>query len=185
VFDAYTGPYKDNYGFWTGLLLLVRYVLFVTFAVNTFGKNKLNLLTIAGASLLILALALALHGVYKKQYLNILESFFFLNLGILSAVVCYIEIIGYSTNPATYTSVGITFLILIGILLFHTYKQVASSQKWRRFLAWLQKKKTSQTVIEPVNQGDPDEEDDENVQLPPVVHFNQYREPLLSSHTED
>jgi len=36
-----------------------------------------------------------------------------------------------------------------------------------------------------VNQGDPDEEDDENVQLPPVVHFNQYREPLLSSQTED
>jgi len=35
-----------------------------------------------------------------------------------------------------------------------------------------------------VGQGDSDEED-ENVQLPPVVRFNQYREPLLSSHASD
>ena len=37
-------------------------------------------------------------------------------------------------------------------------------------------------VIEPVDQGD---SGDENAQLPPVVQFNQYREPLLSSDTED
>jgi len=187
VFDAYTGPYKDNCGLWTGLLLLVRNILIVTFAVNVLGKDSLNLLTIAGASLLIQALAWILNGVYKKRYLNILESFFILNLGILSTAVCYAKLISQSTNykPATYTSVGIIFLVLIGILLFHTYKQVARSQKWRRFLAWLQRKKSSQTVIEPVNQGDSDEEDDENVQLPPVVRFNQYREPLLSSHAAD
>ena len=187
MFDAYTGPYKDNCGFWTGLLLPVHNILMVTFAVNVLGKNSLNLLTIAGASLLIQTLAWILNGVYKKWYLNILESFFILNLGILSTAVCYAKFITQSTNykPATYTSVGITFLVLIGILLFHAYKQVARSQKWRRFLAWLQRVKTSQTVIEPVDQGDSDEEDDENVQLPPVVRFNQYREPLLSSHVAD
>jgi len=57
----------------------------VTFAVNVLGKNSLNLLTSAGASLLIQALAWILNGVYKKRYLNNinLESFFILNLGIL------------------------------------------------------------------------------------------------------
>ena len=47
------------------------------------------------------------------------------------------------------------------------------------------KKKNSQTITEPVYQGDSDVEEDENVQLPPVVHFNQYRESLLSSHAAD
>ena len=185
LFDAYTGPFKDNCGFWTGLLLLIRSILLVIFAVNVLGENSLNLLTIAIASLLILAVAWAFHSVYKKQYLNVLESFFFLNLGILSSGVCYAKIIGWSTKPVTFTSVGITFLVLIAILLFHTYKQVASSKKWRRFLAWLAKKKISQTVIEPVDQGDLYEEESDNEQLPPVVRFNEYREPLLSSHAAD
>ena len=122
LFDAYTGPYKDNCVFWAGFLLLVRTILFVTFAVNILGKNSLNLLTIAVVSLLMLAFALTLHGVYKKRYLNILESFFFLNLGILSVATCYTEIIGMRVKPVTFTSVGITFMVLIGILLFHAYK---------------------------------------------------------------
>ena len=185
LFDAYTGPYKDNCGFWTGLLLLIRSILLVIFAVNVLGEDSLNLLTITIASLLILAVVWAFHGVYKKQYLNILESFFFLNLGILSSGVCFAKIIGWSTKPVTFTSVGITFIVLVAILLFHTYKQAASSEKWRRFLAWLAKKKISQTVIEPVDQGDSYEEESDNVQLPPVVRFNEYREPLLSSHAED
>ena len=185
LFDAYTGPFKDNCRFWTGLLLLIRSILFATFAVNVLGENSLNLLTTAVASLLIMALAWALHGVYKKRYLNILESFFFLNLGILSAVVCYAEIVDYSTKPATYTSVGITFLILIGILVFHTYKQVVSSQRWKRFLAWLAEKKNPLMVREPMHQSDSDGEESKTVQLPAFVQSDQYREPLLSPYAED
>ena len=65
-------------------------------------------------------------------------------------------------------------------------KQVARSQKWRRFLAWLHKKKASQMVAEPVDEGDSDEEEGGNAQqLPPVVQFNEYREPLLSSLAAD
>ena len=31
LLDAYTGPYNDKYYFWTGCLLLVRVILFVSF----------------------------------------------------------------------------------------------------------------------------------------------------------
>jgi len=34
LFDAYTAPYKFQYQFWTGFLLLVRSILFLVFAVN-------------------------------------------------------------------------------------------------------------------------------------------------------
>ena len=33
-FDAYIGPYKDRHHYWTGMLLLVRAVLFLIFAAN-------------------------------------------------------------------------------------------------------------------------------------------------------
>ena len=34
VFDAYAGPYKDKYRFWTGMLLLVRTLLIILFTIN-------------------------------------------------------------------------------------------------------------------------------------------------------
>ena len=43
-FDAYTGPYKDKYSFWVGLLLLVRSSLFLVFAFNALGDPAVNLL---------------------------------------------------------------------------------------------------------------------------------------------
>ena len=33
-FDAYTGPYKANHRYWTGLLLTARIVILITFSVN-------------------------------------------------------------------------------------------------------------------------------------------------------
>ena len=81
-------------------MLLIRHILFATFAINVLGENS-YLLTIALASLLILTLGWAFHGVYKKQCLNILESAFVLNLGFLSAAVGYAEIIGWSTKAVT------------------------------------------------------------------------------------
>ena len=38
LFDAYTGPYKDKYRFWTGLLLLVHFILLLFF-VYWFTRN--------------------------------------------------------------------------------------------------------------------------------------------------
>ena len=46
LFDAYTGPYKDKHRYWTGLVLVVRVVLFLVFSVNVFGDPAVNLLTI-------------------------------------------------------------------------------------------------------------------------------------------
>ena len=44
LFDAYTGPYKDRYRFWTGFLLIIRTILFLIF---TLGNPGLNLAAIS------------------------------------------------------------------------------------------------------------------------------------------
>jgi len=43
ILDAYTGPYKDRYRFWPGLLLLARIFLLIAFAGNVSGDPSLNL----------------------------------------------------------------------------------------------------------------------------------------------
>jgi len=80
IFDAYTGPYKDQYPFWTGFLLVTRNTLFLIFAFNFTDEPGLNLMSCALASLLILVLIANLRGIYKKWSLDVLESSFHLNL---------------------------------------------------------------------------------------------------------
>ena len=42
LIDAYTGPFKDKYRFWTGLCLIVRLMLTVVFSFTTTLQYKLN-----------------------------------------------------------------------------------------------------------------------------------------------
>ena len=48
-FDAYTGPYKDRYRFWTGFLLVVRTALLLVFAFNYTNEPSLNTMATATA----------------------------------------------------------------------------------------------------------------------------------------
>ena len=83
LLDAYMGPYKDRFRCWTGLMLLLRVFLFTTFAGNALGDPRINLLTIS-ATIISLFCFCSYHGrIYKKDFLNFLELFYILNLGIL------------------------------------------------------------------------------------------------------
>ena len=177
-FDANTGPYKDKYQFWMGHLLMIRIIILLayTFNFNTHGHPGVNLLLIisACAHLLLLSVWFA-RGVYKKWLLDVLESSSFLNLGILSAATAYVNKNGGNQMAVTYTSLYVAMVTFIGVLLYHTCKLIASTRAWRILLTWLSQRRTSEanTVEEPITAGETES------LLPPVVHFNQYREPLL------
>ena len=44
-FDAYGGPYKDKYRFWTGFLLLIRVILALVVSLDTEATASLDVLT--------------------------------------------------------------------------------------------------------------------------------------------
>ena len=44
LLDAYHAPYADKHRYWTGLLLLVRLILYLVSAVNALGDPSVNLL---------------------------------------------------------------------------------------------------------------------------------------------
>jgi len=119
ILDAYTGPYKDRYRFWPGLLLLVRIFLLVVFAGNVSGDPSLNLVVVLVAVLCLLSASQwAFHGIYKQWPLDILESFFLMNTGILSAVTLYLKLSGGNQAIATDISIG-TAIVAFSVILFY------------------------------------------------------------------
>ena len=109
-FDAYTGPFTAKARFWTGLLLLVRAIIFILSSFNTEDDRKLNIGCIALAVLLLLSIALMLpQGLYRNHRLNILECWLLLNLGILSITTSYAMMIHHK-HKARVVRVGVTHL---------------------------------------------------------------------------
>ena len=169
IFDAYTGPYKDKYRFWTGLLLLVRCVLFVTFALNILGAPGVNLLAIAVACMCLLPL---IHGVYRKWPLVVLEFLSIFNLGTFSLATAYVLNNGGSQVAVASISTTIAFGIFIGILVWHAYSEIRVLRMHEVFSNWIRKVRRKDALRNPVQfDSETDSEEADEVD---------YREPLLA-----
>ena len=127
-FDAYTGPYKINHRYWTGLLLLARIVLLVIFSlVNQSTIILLIIIIVTSALQIWLCLV---QQVYESFLNNCLEMIFLFNLGLTSAAILF-ELSTYNsrhTSISIYISTGITFVIFVGIIFYHAQKRLISTR---------------------------------------------------------
>ena len=124
VFDCYTGPYKDNYRFWTGMLLVVRTLLIIFFTINILGSVETSLLII-----LIVAFVLAVansNGIYKKWLYNYLESFFYLQLGVFAGCAAYVRRDHGSSRAVADTSIGVALLVFLAVVSYHAFRKIAA-----------------------------------------------------------
>ena len=124
LIDAYTGPFKDKYRFWTGLCLIVRLVLTVVFSFTTTLQPKLNnyiILVVAVAILVFVTSA----GVYRDKRLTVLETASLINLVCLCLMLNLFTDESYqgmlSTNTIVCVSVSIEILLLFIISIVHFY----------------------------------------------------------------
>ena len=132
--DAYHAPYRKHTRYWTGLLLLSRLGLFLTFAINANDSESVNLLAISSVSISLLAMH---KRVYEHRWKNHLESFFILNLGSLSVATFYLKEKSEDENSQfllSSISVGIAFITFIGILIFHISLVLKSSNMWKQHM---------------------------------------------------
>ena len=84
LLDAYFGPYKDKFFYWTGLQLILRAVFF---SLSAFQRN-VNLTS----GIILLGLLLFLQGLmwpFKSKYKNIQEALVILNLQAVYALALY------------------------------------------------------------------------------------------------
>ena len=129
--DAYHAPYTDKHRYWTGLMLLLRLVLFLISAVNVLGDPSVNLLAVGSTTGAILPIILG-STIYKTWILGLLETSFFLNLVILCLASLYVRSTGGNQNAVTSTSVGMAFATFIGIVIYHSVQQIKGTRLWKR-----------------------------------------------------
>ena len=123
LIDAYTGPFKDKYRFWTGLCLIVRLILTVVFSFTTTLQSELNnyiIVVTAGA----MGMFLGTSRAYKNNFLTALEIFSLTNLTFLSLMMIlftesYRDTV--SVNVMVSVSVSIEILLFVIIVTVHCY----------------------------------------------------------------
>ena len=121
-FDAYTGPYKSQHRYWTGLLLVARLILLITFSVN--NNLSVNLLAIITVSVILLEWLSSANWVYASPLNNFLEIVFLGNLCLTSAAVLFNVSNGKTSPVAIYLSTSIAFALLIFIIFYHMYQRL-------------------------------------------------------------
>ena len=120
-YDANFAPLKHKHQYWFGLLLLVRGIVFVTFASNFSIPNGVNLLILL-IFMGLLQFYMLTTSVYKSHALLVFHSSFFLNICFLSGFIIF-----SNTNKsplkasATLLSTGIAFLQFCCIILYQTF----------------------------------------------------------------
>ena len=125
LFDAYTGPYTDEYRFWVGFQLLIRIILLVCTAC--FYSDEILLLQIISVCALLLS-ANYFYGrqVYKKRLINILEAFLLLHLIAWSIMTLYKGTHNLNNKKELYIInffVGSLFLAFCVTICYHVYQQ--------------------------------------------------------------
>ena len=122
--DSYHAPYKPKHRYWSGLLLVLRFVFLLVFDTspqqNKANPNLLSILVRTGA---LQMWAWVSGAVYEKWYLDVLEGSFALNLIILVGTTYYVKLAEGNQLAVGYTSVSIAFVTFTsGFLSFHWLK---------------------------------------------------------------
>ena len=147
--ETYHLPYTPKHRYWTGLLLIIRIVLYLVAAVNTSNNPTIALTAIIFIVCCIIGLGLLFtngSSLYRKWPLDVLETFFYLNILFLATFTWYsLDNPKSNKEAAAYISVTITFPVLLVILLYHVYAYTSrfskvKETKFYRFLTALKLK---------------------------------------------
>ena len=122
LLDAYGGPYKDKYRFWTGVTLMVRLIVTVTFSFTSGRLAVINACIIITVVVGILSIWFFTNGVYENIYLSTLEAFYLLNIFLLSTVSLATASLGSRDYQiATTVSVCLSFVVCLVTMAMHLW----------------------------------------------------------------
>lgn len=120
--ETYHAPYVHKHRYWTGLLLLLRALLYFVAATNVSNDPQVTLVSVIFTMGFILVLKGSIGRLYKKWILDLLEMIFYFNILALSVFAWFFRNTTDRYRPVAYVSVIITFILLLGIILYHLCK---------------------------------------------------------------
>ena len=125
--DAYHNPYNKDHRYWIGLLLLLRFLLYLVFALNVSEDPRINLLSVALAIVILFAVQIVTERkckIHNNELNNIFDVVSLLNLAGLTVATFFITEDIDSQNMVAYISTGIAFVTFLAILVYHVYQFV-------------------------------------------------------------
>ena len=129
--ETYHKPYTPKHRYWTGLVLIIRVILYLVAATNISDDPTTALTAINFTVCCIFALRLFFGSrLYRKWPVDVLETFFFLNILSFVIFTSYsLDSQARNREAAAYTSVIITFIALLLIILYHVYSYTSVFSK--------------------------------------------------------
>ena len=128
--EPYHVPYTPHHRYWTGLLLLVRIVLYLTSAVNVSGDPSINLLVTGIAVSFLLFLKGYFGNIYRNWLLGSLEVGCYLNIVLLSFITLFLLNNDGHQLAAVYISGLITLALILIVLAYHTFTELISKTSY-------------------------------------------------------
>ena len=125
--ETYLIPYTPKNRYWTGLLLISRIVLYVAAAANVSGDPKVNLLSIGiviGSILLLKEIIGIRYRLYRQWLIEVIEIICHFNLMIFCIATFFTLEDENAKASVANISISITFLLFLGILLYHIYSEL-------------------------------------------------------------
>ena len=177
-FDAHTGPCRDQYRFWPGLLLFFR----ISIILLILSDLRTRLLTVAIASTALFFLIFVFpKGVYKKWPLNVFEFSLLFYLAVSFVAVCYVKDRHKFQEWQANATMTIALLIFLSVILYHTYNRVSGTKRGSKMIAWFKHKfRCKRRRLHDQNVTPNENTPLVHPQLMPrVVNFITPREPLL------
>lgn len=127
--ETYHAPYVSKHRYWTGMLLLIRAILYLITAVNVSNDPQVTLVSVIFTLGFILLLKAFIGRLYRKWPLDVLETFFYFNLLALSLFAWYFINGKDQYKSVAHISITITFLLLLAIILYHLHTYTVLSSK--------------------------------------------------------
>ena len=121
--ETYHIPYNASVRYWTGLLLLIRVVLYVVNVLNVNRDPNIQLcVTIFALGGLFLLKGLYTKSIYRKWPIDLIESVTYFNMISLAAFTSYTYNVPNGNQVAVAAiSTTITLVLLIIVIIYHVY----------------------------------------------------------------
>ena len=127
--DTYHIPHTAKHRYWTGMLLLVRVVVYLISTFSVSINPRITLLSIVVImSCLLSYKTLFMIRVYKNWLLNAMESYVYFNITIFTTVTWYTfgdtenSNIGIFHTIVAYLSAGTVLIMFLSVIAFHMYR---------------------------------------------------------------
>lgn len=124
--STYHTPHTTKHRYWTGMLLLIRVIVYIISAFSASVDPRISLLsTTVIISCLLVYKAMFMIRVYKNRILNVLDTFVYFNIVIFTNFSWYTF---DNRNKQTiqtisaYISVGTIFVLTLLVITFHVYR---------------------------------------------------------------